>query len=136
VKQTSRDTWDWVSVRRNWAWFPMEMVQKMVEITTQLAKSDVRLPLRRHFKLRFPPANVNRLRETFSTDTFFSSKPGLRGETSCQLFVGNTYHLIVPYGMTRESEGPTKLQDFIKDYGYGAPDCILRDNSKMQNLER
>jgi len=36
--------------------------------------------------------------------------------------------------MTQESEGPTKLQDFIKDYG--APDRILRDNSKIQNSER
>jgi len=80
AKRSSRGTWDWVLMRLKLAWFPIEIVQKTIEITTQLAKSDMRLPLLRHFKSRFPQANVNQLRETFLTDTFFSSKPGLRGE--------------------------------------------------------
>ena len=50
-----------------------------------------------------------------------------------QLFAGTRSHLVIPYGMTKESEGPTKLEEFIRDWG--APDCIFRDNSKMQNSE-
>ena len=111
----------------------MEIIKKTFEVTTQLAKMDVRLPLRRHFKSRFPQANVNRLRENFATDTFFSSSTGINGETMVQLFAGTKSQLVVPYGMSQESEGVSKLEDFIKDWG--APDGMIRDNSKMQNSE-
>ena len=76
---------------------------------------------------------MNRLKETFSTDTFFSSDKAIGGQKCVQLFVGNKSTLVVPYGMTTESEGPTKLQDFIRDWG--APSEIFRDNSKMQNSD-
>ena len=122
---------DWETMRRRFAWLPLDIIKKTFEVTTQLAKVDVRLPLRRHYKSRFPQANVTRLRETFSTDTFFSSTTGINGETMVQLFVGNKSQLVVPYGMKQESEGPTKLEEFIRDWG--APDRIFRDNSKMQN---
>ncbi len=124
---------DWETMRKRLAYLPMEIIKKTFEVTTQLAKMDVRLPLRRHFKSRFPQANVNRLREVFATDTFFASTRGINGETMVQLFSGIKSQLVVPYGMSQESEGPTKLQEFIKDWG--APDGILRDNSKMQNSE-
>ena len=118
---------DWTTLRRRLGWLPIEIIKKTFEVTTQLAKVDIRLPLRRHFKSRFPQANVNRLKETFSTDTFFSSDKAIGGQKCVQLFVGNKSTLVVPYGMTTESEGPTKLQDFIRDWG--APSEIFRDNS-------
>jgi hypothetical protein len=31
--------------------------------------------MRKHFKTRFPAANVNRLDETVATDTFFADAP-------------------------------------------------------------
>ena len=40
-----------------------EVTKKTFEVTTQLAKVDIRLPLRIHFKSRFLQANVNRLKE-------------------------------------------------------------------------
>eukprot|EP00979_Chaetoceros_neogracilis_P009185 scaffold2090_cov151-Chaetoceros_neogracile.AAC.2 len=122
---------DWEVMRRRFGYLSIDVVQKTFDNTTQLAKVDVRLPLRRHFKSRFPQANVNRLHEMFATDTFFSSAPAIGGEMMCQLFVGNTSNLTIPYGMHKESEGLGALNSFINDVG--APDCIKRDNSKMQN---
>ena len=125
---------DWASLRRRLGWLPLEIIKKAFEVTTQLVKVDIRLPLKRHFKSRFLQANVNsRLKEAFSTDTFFSSIKAIGGHKCIQLFVGNKRTLMVPYGMTTESEGPTKLQDFIRDWG--APSEIFRDNSKMQNSD-
>lgn len=124
---------DWESIRKKLAWLPTNIIKKTFEITTQLAKMDIRLPLRRHYKSRYPQAQVKRLNETFSTDTFFASQTGIKGQTMVQLFCGNTSGLVAPYGMCRESEGPTKLVEFVHDWG--APDRIHRDNSKMQNSE-
>ena len=124
---------DWITMRKRLGWLPTEIIKKTFEVTTQLAKVDIRLPLRRHFKSRFPQANVNRLHETFSTDTIFASTKAINGESVAQLFVGNKSQLVVPYGMSKESEGPTKLQEFVRDWG--APDRLHRDNSKMQNSE-
>eukprot|EP00979_Chaetoceros_neogracilis_P000992 scaffold191_cov273-Chaetoceros_neogracile.AAC.7 len=96
---------DWEVMRRRFGYLSIDVVQKTFDNTTQLAKVDVRLPLRRHFKARFPQANVNRLHKMFATDTFFSSAPAIGGEMMCQLFVGNTSNLTIPYGMHKESEG-------------------------------
>jgi len=123
----------WEEMRRCLGHLPMEVVQMTFDITTQLAKVDICLPLRWHYKSRFPGTNVNRLHEFFSTDTFFTSEKGIGGATMCQLFVGMSSNLTIPYGMIRESNGLGALQSFIRDYG--APDCIKRDNSKMQNSE-
>ena len=50
---------DWEKMRRCLGHLPMEVVQKTFDITTQLAKVDIRLALRRHYKSRFPGTNVN-----------------------------------------------------------------------------
>ena len=75
MKQYQDQYWD--IMRKRLGWLPINIIKKTFDVTTQLAKLDVRLPLRRHFKSRFPQANVNRLQETFSTDTFFASTTGI-----------------------------------------------------------
>ena len=49
------------------------------------------------------------------------------------MIVGNTSTFTAVYGMKREGEGLETLEQFITDWG--APDCIRRDNSKMQNSD-
>jgi hypothetical protein len=63
----------------------------------------------------------------------FASVPAVGGDTCCQLYVGNTSSFTAIYGMKREGEGLSSLQQFVTDWG--APDCIRRDNSQMQNSE-
>jgi hypothetical protein len=63
---------DFVRLAPNFGFAPAERIQHTIENTTQFARMDTRLPLRKHFKSRFPAANVDRLNETVATDTFFS----------------------------------------------------------------
>ena len=65
---------------------PMQVVQKTFKITTQLANGDINLPLRQHYKSRFPQASVNRLHEIFSTDASFVLGKAFGGAKMCQLW--------------------------------------------------
>ena len=109
---------------------PRMTVEKTIAATTQLAKLDARLPMRKHFKSRFSQLNKPRLSERYDTDTWFSSTAAVGGENCFQIFNGRNSGYIKSYGMIMESEGPTKLQDFINKVG--ATFHIHNDNSKMQ----
>ena len=45
---------------------PTEIIKKTLENTTQYVENVVRLPMRMHFKSRYPALNVIRLRKTFA----------------------------------------------------------------------
>ncbi len=111
-------------------WKPMEVIEKTLQSTTQYAKNNLRLPMRQHFKARNRGLYVKRLRETFATDTFFSSEKALNGETCAQIYVGKKSHLTEVFGMTTESQMAETLQDFIRKWG--APDALLSDNAKSE----
>ena len=105
--------------------------------TTQFARMDSRLPLQKHFKSRFPAANVSRLNETVATDTFFFDVPALddgimgHGGTTClQLFCGCTSLLTAVYPMKNGDDMSGTLEDFIRHYG--APNALFSDNAKNQ----
>jgi hypothetical protein len=86
--------------------------------------------MRMHYKSRFPALNVNRLREVYATDTFFSSEKALGGITCAQLYVGKTSTFTVIFGMRSENQMPETLQDFIQTYG--APTGLFSDNAKVE----
>ena len=121
---------DWTWMRECLAWKPLEVVKKTFEHTTQLAKNVLRLPMRQHFKSRFPGLNRRRLNETYSTDTLFASIPSIGGQTCAQIFVGKQSQFTALYGMRSESSGVQALEDFIRFFG--APNMLLNDNSQMQ----
>ena len=111
-------------------WKPREIIEKTLEATTQYVKSSLRIPMRRHYKTRNRSCFVKRLRETFSTDTFFASKPALGGIKMAQLYVGKKSGLTEVFGMTTESQMEDTLQDFIRKWG--APDILMSDNAKSE----
>ena len=78
------------------------MIEKTLVATTQLAHNYLRLPMRRHFKARFPQLNANRLREKYATDTWFSTVPSLGGNTAVQFFVGTELTFMKAYGMKKK----------------------------------
>ena len=118
-------------MRPKLGWMPVDVIEKTFEHTTQLAKRvETREVFRKHLKSRFPELNRRRLRETYATDTFFSSVPALGGATCMQLYVGLTSKFIATYAMKTESEGAETLSDFVRDYG--APYHIRSDNAKME----
>ena len=109
--------------------FPRNIIERTFRATTQLAKVTA-LSYRNHFKSRNPVLNRQRLLETYATDTWFASEPAITGETCVQMFHGLVSHLVFPYGMRTESEGPSKLRTFVSEIG--APFSLVNDNSKMQ----
>ena len=121
---------DLEKAQRCLGWLPLKVVEKPIRATTHLAHNYLRLPMRRHFKSRFPQLNINRLREKYTTDTWFSTVPSLGGSTAVQFFVGTTSHFMQAYGMRDKSEGVGALELFIRETG--APYHITNDNSKMQ----
>ena len=122
---------DYEKYRKLLGWLPVETIRRTFEATTQLAKElPLRYPLRRHIKSRNPALNRKRLNEGYATDTLFASDAALGGYTCAQLFVGLKSHFTQIYGLHRESEGPSALDDFVREFG--APVLIRNDNSKMQ----
>jgi hypothetical protein len=118
-------------MRSKLGWLPVEVIEKTFDHTTQLARRiETREVFRKHLKSRYPELNRRRLRETYATDTFFSSIPALGGATCMQLYVGVTSRFIAVYAMKTESEGAETLADFVRDYG--APYHIRSDNAKME----
>jgi hypothetical protein len=110
---------------------PVDIVRKTLENTSQLAKTILQFPMRRHMRARFPWLNCNRLRETVATDTYFANVRALGGATCAQVFYGVQSHMINVYGLKSESEMPETYKDFIREEG--APNILRRDNSQIQS---
>lgn len=98
--------------------------------TTQYAKNVMRLPLRRHFKSRFPALRVRGLEEVYATDTYFANVPAHDGSTCVQLYCGCTSFFTQIFGMKLQSEMPGTLMDFIRNWG--AMKGLFSDTSKFK----
>ncbi len=118
-------------------WASTEKIKLMLDQTTQHYRGVIHYPFRKHFKSRFPAANVTRLNEWYATDTFFSDTPaaddGIPGHGGCtmmQIFLGLKSHAVYGYPMKEEKQYPYTLEDHIRKVG--APAGILSDNAKAE----
>jgi hypothetical protein len=128
---------DFNRLKPHFGFVPAKRIQKTIEHTTQFCRLDARLPLRKHYKSRFPAANIPRRNEIVATDTFFSDVPahddgivGHGGSKMVQLFCGTTSLITAIFPMRNESEMPSTLLDFIRKFG--APNGLFSDNAKVQ----
>ena len=92
------------SLQPHFGWVPTDRIKVTLDATTQYYHATVYYPFRKHFKSRFPAANVNRIPEWFATDTIFSDVPahddGIPGHGGCtmlQLYGGVDAHFLVSY---------------------------------------
>ena len=121
-------------LRPLFAWASADRIRDTLKVTTQWYQAEGRIPMRKHFKSRFPAANVRRINEVVATDTLFSSTPahndgipGHAGVEMMQLYVGVTSHYIAVYPLKAKSNMPNTLRDFIRDIG--APTALFSDNA-------
>ena len=128
---------DFNRLQPHFGFVPTKRIQKTIENTTQFCRLDARLPLRKHYKSRFPAANIPRRNEIVATDTFFSDVPahddgilGHGGSKMVQLYCGTTSLITAIFPMRNESEMPGTLLDFIRKLG--APNGLFSDNAKVQ----
>ena len=124
---------DWEALRRYFGWKPTKVLKDTFAATTQWAVNVLRLPMRQHFKSRFPALRVRRLDEDYSTDTYFANRPAHDGSMCAQLYVGKQSNFTKIYGMKTESSFPTTFLDFIRRYG--AMKGLRSDNAKTQIQE-
>ena len=113
---------------------PKRIIQETLRRTTQLAKSVIRQPMRKHLLSRFQMLRRPRLNEIVATDTYFSPITLLEGYNCAQVFVGLSSRIMETRGMTTESEYINSLQDFIRHWGI--PHTIRRDNAKSETSEK
>ena len=86
------------------------MIKKTFVKTTQFFCNMYHLPLRKHFKSRFPGANVGRRNEPVAMDTYFSDTPAIGGAVKmAQIFVGRKILVTDVYPMMTESQIPCTL---------------------------
>ena len=137
LKKVKKNLHDPDLLSPNFGFAPVQRIEKTLENTTQFARVDTRVPLRKHYKSRFPAANVSRLNEVVATDTFFFDVPALDdgimghgGTTMVQLFCGCTSLLTAVYSMSSETQISGALEDFIRHHG--APNALFSDNAKAQ----
>ena len=112
------------------AYQPIEIIQRTLENTTQLARATIQHPLQRHLKSRFHMLRKQQLNEVVAMDTYFSTLRSLEGYTCSQVFFGCTSQLLYVVGMRTEAEFPDAYGDFLRDYGI--PHTLRRDNAKSQ----
>jgi hypothetical protein len=113
------------SLQPNFAWLPVDKIKAtLAATTTQWYKAEQHLPMRKHYKSRFPAANVDCLNEVVATDTFFSSTQahddgivGHGGASMAQLYVGTTSHITAVFPMSSELQMSATLMDFIRLHG-------------------
>ena len=60
----------------HFGWLSKERIRDTLAKTCQHYQADNRVPMRKHFRSRFPAANVHRLNEWYSTDILIADVPG------------------------------------------------------------
>ena len=125
------------SLRPHFGWVPTDHIKVTLDATTQYYHDTVHYPFRKHFKSRFPAANINHIPEWFATDTIFSDVPahddcipGHGGYTMLQLYGGVDTHFLAGYPLLSEASMPETLEDFIRDHG--TMKGLMSDNAKSE----
>ena len=128
-------------------WASNDKIKTMLDKTTQHYRGVVHHPFRKHFKTRYPGANVFRLNEWMAMDTWFSDVPaaddgipGHAGATMMQTYLGLKSGYVQLFPMKSEKQIPETFEDAIRKRG--APIGMMSDNAKaelygrMQDLMR
>ena len=119
------------ALRSKLGWKPADVIKKTFAATTQFFRNSYRLPFRKHYKSRFPSANVSRRNETVATDTMYSDTPAIgNGAKACQVYVGRSSLVTDIYPMMTDKYFFKTLEDCIRQRG--APEVLMSDNAKAQ----
>ena len=131
---------DFNRLKPNFAFPTTECLKHTLKHTTQYARGDTRIPMRKHFHTRFPAANVPRWNDDVAMDTKFSNVPahddgiaGHGGTEEVQLYCGVKSLLTDVFEMKTESAIVGTFEDLIRRRG--APNSLRSDNAKAQTCK-
>jgi hypothetical protein len=125
---------DYEKLSPYFAFLPRDAIHHTLRQTTQLAKSTIHYPMRRHLKSRFQMLRHKRLNEFIATDTNFANEKSIEGYHCAQVFFGMTSKMLHVAGMKTESEFADVYLDFIRKCGI--PSALRRDNAKSEISQR
>jgi hypothetical protein len=125
-------------LRPNIAWASTKRVKASLEASTQFYRaSQWSKRLKRHYKSRFPGANVTQVNETVCTDTAYMEEAGQSdgisghgGAKGFQLFVGHDTKHMAAYPIQTDGSFPDVLEDYICTHG--APLKLFTDNARAE----
>ena len=107
---------DYESLSPYFAFRPHDVIQHTLRQTTQIAKSTIQYPMRRHLKSRIQRLRRKRLNEVIATDTYFANEKSIEGYHFAQVFFGLTSKMFFVAGMKTESEFSDVYLDSIRQY--------------------
>ena len=126
---------DYKALRPLLAFAPEEVIQHTLENTTRFARLENRLPMRKHWKSRYPGLNVSRRNEPVSTDTIFSDTPAIDdGSKAAQIFIGKFSKVRDAYGIKSDGQFVATLEDNIRKRG--AMDQLISDRAKAETSNK
>ena len=126
---------DLVALQPKFGWLNTNTIQRTLEQTTQYARNVCRLPMRKHFKSRFPALNVHRRNEPVATDTIWSDTPSVDGGyKAAQLFVGRKTLVADIYPVRSDSDFSATLEDNIRSRG--AMDLLISDRAQAETSRK
>ena len=121
----------------HFGWVSKERIRDTLAKPSQHYQADSSVPMCKHFRSHFPTANVRRLNEWYSTDTFIANVPafddGIPGNGGCQMmqiYGGLDSEFLAGFSLASESDLPDTLRDFIHEYG--AMEGLKSDNAKSE----
>jgi hypothetical protein len=94
---------DYEKLSPYFAFRPHDVIQYNYRQTTQLAKSTIHYPMRRHLKRRFQMLRQKRLNECIATGTYFANEKSIEDYHCGQVFFGMTSKMLYDAGMKTES---------------------------------
>jgi hypothetical protein len=78
---------DYEKISPYFAFHPHDVIQHILSQTTQLAKSTIQYPMRRHLKSWFQMLRHERLNEVIATDTYIANEKSIKGYTVRKYFL-------------------------------------------------
>jgi hypothetical protein len=123
-------------LRPNFAWASTDRVKATLEASTQFFRATQwSKKIKRHFKSRFPGANVERINEVVSTNMAYLDIDGQSDgivAMACgfQLFAGNESCHLAVYPVQTDGAFPAILGEYIRTHG--TPNKLFSDNAKAQ----
>jgi hypothetical protein len=81
---------DYEKLSTYFAFRPHDVIQHTLRQTTQLAKSTIHYPMRRHLKSQFQMPRHKRFNEVIATGTYFANEKSIEGYHCAQVFFGMT----------------------------------------------
>mmetsp|Transcript_15766 Transcript_15766/g.22506 ORF Transcript_15766/g.22506 Transcript_15766/m.22506 type:complete len:181 (+) Transcript_15766:1615-2157(+) len=106
--------------------------QPTLRHTTQLAVRNVSAPLSQRVRTRQAQLRYPRLCCRLYSDTLFSERKSLLGNTCAQAFLASDCGFSAIYGMSSKVEAGDKLNSFITTYGI--PEEFTTDGAKEETM--